>query len=138
MLCGGRFSHLLAQYLGLHLMQLRDDVRFLPDREVERASLLAGTRRRDDMVVFDYRRYETDKVALAERVASRGGAVVLFTDPWLSPVSAGADTGHSGDGGHRTPRRTRRYRPPHHAVPRGPQLSCTCTEPRTRRHRADT
>ncbi|MFC5288552.1 hypothetical protein ACFPM7_15945, partial [Actinokineospora guangxiensis] len=48
----------LAQYLGLHLMQLRDDVRFLPDLKVERASLLAGVRRRDVVVVFDYRRYE--------------------------------------------------------------------------------
>ncbi|MFJ4675875.1 MULTISPECIES: MurR/RpiR family transcriptional regulator [Kitasatospora] len=90
-LAGGRFTHLLAQYLGLHLMQLRDDVRFLPDRPVERTALLAALGRRDVLVVFDYRRYETDKVTLAELVREAGGRVILFTDAWLSPVSTQAE-----------------------------------------------
>ncbi|MFC4494742.1 MurR/RpiR family transcriptional regulator [Streptomyces ovatisporus] len=88
---GGRFTHLLAQYLGLHLMQLRDDVRFLPDRDVERTALLADLARRDVLVVFDYRRYEEDKVAMAQLAKERGGKVMLFTDSWLSPVSAHAE-----------------------------------------------
>ncbi|MDX2592041.1 MurR/RpiR family transcriptional regulator [Streptomyces sp. WI03-4A] len=87
-LAGGRFTHLLAQYLGLHLMQLRDDVAFLPDRDVERTATLAALTRRDVLVVFDYRRYEEDKVAMAQLVRERGGKVVLFTDTWLSPVTA--------------------------------------------------
>ncbi|WP_405009745.1 MurR/RpiR family transcriptional regulator [Kitasatospora sp. NBC_01539] len=90
-LVGGRFTHLLAQYLGLHLMQLRGDVRFLPDRPVERTALLAALGRRDVLVVFDYRRYETDKTTLAELVREAGGRVVLFTDAWLSPVSTQAE-----------------------------------------------
>jgi DNA-binding MurR/RpiR family transcriptional regulator len=90
-LAGGRFTHLLAQYLGLHLMQLRDDVRFLPDRPVERTAVLAALTRRDVLVVFDYRRYEDDKVTMADIVQERGGRTVLFTDTWLSPVASRAE-----------------------------------------------
>ncbi|HET9379728.1 MAG TPA: MurR/RpiR family transcriptional regulator [Streptomyces sp.] len=90
-LAGGRFTHLLAQYLGLHLMQLREDVRFLPDRAVERTATLNSLRRRDVLVVFDYRRYEQDKMAMAGLVRERGGKVLLFTDTWLSPVTSRAD-----------------------------------------------
>ncbi|MGW6711185.1 MurR/RpiR family transcriptional regulator [Streptomyces globisporus] len=90
-LAGGRFTHLLAQYLGLHLMQLRDDVRFLPDRDVERAAVLAALTRRDVLVVFDYRRYESDKTTMAALVQEQGGKVVLFTDTWLSPAAPHAE-----------------------------------------------
>ncbi|GJF31363.1 sugar isomerase [Kitasatospora sp. NE20-6] len=90
-LVGGRFSQLFAQYLGLHLMQMRDDVRLLPDRPVERTAHLASLGRRDVLVVFDYRRYEDDKTTMAELVREAGGRVVLFTDTWLSPVSTQAE-----------------------------------------------
>lgn len=90
-LAGGRFTHLLAQYLGLHLMQLREDVRFLPDGAVERTATLNSLRRRDVLVLFDYRRYEQDKVAMAGLVRERGGKVLLFTDTWLSPVTSRSD-----------------------------------------------
>ncbi|MFB8760594.1 MurR/RpiR family transcriptional regulator [Streptomyces nigra] len=90
-LVGGRFTHLLARYLGLHLMQVRDQVAFLPDRDVERTSFLTQLTRRDVTVVFDYRRYEEDLTVIAELARERGGKVVVFTDPWLSPASAHAD-----------------------------------------------
>ncbi|MFE1441169.1 MurR/RpiR family transcriptional regulator [Streptomyces sp. NPDC058739] len=90
-LAGGRFTHLLAHYLGLHLMQVRDQVAFLPDRDVERTSFLTQLARRDVTVVFDYRRYEEDITLIAELARERGGKVIVFTDPWLSPASAHAD-----------------------------------------------
>ncbi|MFF9624714.1 MurR/RpiR family transcriptional regulator [Streptomyces griseosporeus] len=90
-LAGGRFTHLLAHYLGLHLMQVRDQVALLPDRDVERTSFLTQLARRDVTVVFDYRRYEDDLTVIAELARERGGKVVVFTDPWLSPASAHAD-----------------------------------------------
>ncbi len=90
-LVGGRFTHVFAQYLALHLVQLRDDVRLLPDSPVERAARVASFTRRDVLVVFDYRRYEPDKTVLAETTAARGGATILFTDTFLSPVAAHAD-----------------------------------------------
>ncbi|MBO1332319.1 MurR/RpiR family transcriptional regulator [Streptomyces sp. VRA16 Mangrove soil] len=87
-LTGGRFTHHLAQYLALHLMQLRDGVSVLSERTVERTAALTGWGRRDVLVVFDYRRYEPDKAAFAELLGERGGRVVLFTDTWLSPAAA--------------------------------------------------
>lgn len=90
-LAGGRFTHLLAQYLALHLMQLREDVRVLPDRDVERTAMLASLGRRDVVVLFDYRRYEDDKVAMARLAQEHGGRVVVFTDTWLSPAAAHAE-----------------------------------------------
>ncbi|WP_328489938.1 MurR/RpiR family transcriptional regulator [Streptomyces zaomyceticus] len=90
-LAGGRFTHVLAQYLGLHLTQLRGDVRFLPDRDVERTAALNALGRRDVLVVFDYRRYENDKQAMAQLAQERGGKVIVFTDVWLSPTSAHAE-----------------------------------------------
>ncbi|MFD3326690.1 MurR/RpiR family transcriptional regulator [Streptomyces sp. NPDC058701] len=88
---GGRFTHLLAQYLGLHLMQLRQDVRLLPDRPVERTAALAQLGKRDVVVLFDYRRYEDDKTAIAQLVREAAGKVIVFTDPWLSPAATHAD-----------------------------------------------
>lgn len=90
-LAGGRFTHLFAHYLGLHLMQLRDDVRLLPDRDVERAAVLASIHRRDVLVLFDYRRYEDDKLAIARLTQENGGKVVVFTDTWLSPATTHAE-----------------------------------------------
>ncbi|MFJ8298178.1 MurR/RpiR family transcriptional regulator [Streptomyces sp. NPDC094447] len=90
-LLGGRFTHLLAQYLGLHLMQLRRDVRFLPDRDVERTAVLAALGRRDVVVVFDYRRYEENNLAVARLTQENGGKVVVFTDAWLSPAATHAE-----------------------------------------------
>ncbi|MEK9518701.1 MurR/RpiR family transcriptional regulator [Streptomyces venezuelae] len=88
---GGRFTHLLAHYLGLHLTQFRDQVQFLPARDVERTSFLTQLARRDVTVLFDYRRYEADKTVIAELARERGGKVIVFTDPWLSPAAAHAD-----------------------------------------------
>lgn len=90
-LVGGRFTHLLAQYLGLHLMQLRDDVHVLPERDVERAAALARLGRRDVLVVFDYRRYEESTRRLTAAAKARRASVVLFTDAWLSPIASEAD-----------------------------------------------
>ncbi|WP_306326676.1 MurR/RpiR family transcriptional regulator [Streptomyces venezuelae] len=90
-LTGGRFTHLLAEYLGLHLMQFRDQVAFVPERDVERAAFLTQLARRDVTVIFDYRRYEGDKAVIAELARERGGKVIVFTDPWLSPSASHAD-----------------------------------------------
>ncbi|SDJ58583.1 MurR/RpiR family transcriptional regulator [Streptomyces indicus] len=91
LLTGGRFSGLHARYLGLHLLQVRDDVSLLAEGQVERTAELARAGRRDVLTVFDFRRYEPELLALATLVTERGGKVVLFTDSWLSPISAVAD-----------------------------------------------
>ncbi|MER5323524.1 MurR/RpiR family transcriptional regulator [Streptosporangium roseum] len=90
-LIGGRFSHILAEYLDLHLRLLRPGTRVLDPRPESLAAFSVDVGRRDVIVVFDYRRYQRDVVEFARRVHERGAKVVLFTDPWLSPASEAAD-----------------------------------------------
>lgn len=89
-LLGGRFTGLLAHYLTLHLTQMRRDVAMLPSTAVERAAVVSDVGKRDVLVLFDYRRYEPATADLARWVRDRGTAVILFTDPWLSPASSSA------------------------------------------------
>jgi DNA-binding MurR/RpiR family transcriptional regulator len=91
-LIGGRFSRMLAEYLGAHLVQLRPDVIVLDDRELARLATVSDVRRGDVLVVFDYRRYDPAVVRLAQQAADRGVEVVLFTDRWLSPAADVATT----------------------------------------------
>ncbi|MFF2273996.1 MurR/RpiR family transcriptional regulator [Agromyces sp. NPDC058136] len=86
-LIGGRFSHLLADYLSAHLILLRPDVQTIGADEITQLATVTDTRRGDVLVVFDYRRYDQDVVRFARRVAERGADLVLFTDRWLSPVA---------------------------------------------------
>ncbi|GAT74211.1 MurR/RpiR family transcriptional regulator [Microbacterium hydrocarbonoxydans] len=91
-LIGGRFSQLLAEYLGAHLMLLRPDVDVVPGDEFSRLAAVSDTRRGDVVVVFDYRRYDQAIVRFSRRVADRGAELVLFTDRWLSPAADEAGT----------------------------------------------
>ncbi len=85
-----RFSGLLAQYLGMHLMQLRAQVRVLAAGSVERGDALVDLGRRDVLVLLDFRRYEPATARLAEQARARSVKVVLVNDRWLSPASASA------------------------------------------------
>lgn len=91
-LIGGRFSQLLAEYLGAHLVLLRPDVQVVGADEFARLAAVSDTRRGDILVVFDYRRYDQRIVRFARRSADRGADVVLFTDRWLSPAADVAGT----------------------------------------------
>ena len=48
---------------------------------------LADLRQRDVMVLFDCRGYELNTLEIVCWAKSRGARLVLFTDPWLSPVT---------------------------------------------------
>jgi len=43
--------------------------------------------RKDVIVAFDIRRYQEDVIALCETAAKQGAAIILLTDPWLSPIA---------------------------------------------------
>ncbi len=87
---GGRFTGLIAHYLSLHLTQMRPDIQMLPSTVVERAAAFSDLGKRDVAVLFDYRRYEPATAELSRWVRDRGGLVILFTDPWLSPAASSA------------------------------------------------
>lgn len=84
---GGRFSQVLATYLANHLVLIRRGVRVMPADRLQRDAALLDLGKRDLLIVFDYRRYDADVVDLAAAASQKGVQVVLFTDPWLSPVS---------------------------------------------------
>ncbi|GGI44684.1 DNA-binding MurR/RpiR family transcriptional regulator [Agromyces flavus] len=88
---GGRFSGLLARFLAQHLQLIRPGVSSLPEHDAGRVEAVAGLRRGDVLVLFDYRRYEEPTRRLAAAAKARRASVLLFTDAWLSPISSEAD-----------------------------------------------
>jgi DNA-binding MurR/RpiR family transcriptional regulator len=87
LLLGGRFSRSIASMLAGYLLQFRPKVRDLGAFTEEHFDLIVDLGKRDTLVVFDYRRYQRDTVAFARQAADRGVSIILFTDPWLSPIA---------------------------------------------------
>jgi DNA-binding MurR/RpiR family transcriptional regulator len=90
-LVGGRFSRHVAGMLAGYLLQLRSDVHSISPLTLESFDRLVDIGRRDTLIVFDYRRYQTDVVEFARQAEARGAHVILFTDPWMSPIAEVAD-----------------------------------------------
>lgn len=88
---GGRFSRFLAGILQRCLHHLRDGTRLLDGTAADLVDEIASLGKRHVLVVFDYRRYQTDVVRFAAAAAARGAHVILFTDQWASPIAAFAD-----------------------------------------------
>lgn len=90
LVAGGRVSTALAGYLARYLRLARPDVRIVAPDPSSRALALLDVDARSTAVVFDFRRYDAGTVAFGREAARRGADVVLFTDPYLSPLSAAA------------------------------------------------
>lgn len=90
-LSGGRVSNLAAQMLHLHLYQMRPDVRMIQPAMQSRRDQLLDIDKRTVFVIFDFRRYEKESVALARTAKEQGAEILLFTDPWQSPIARFAD-----------------------------------------------
>lgn len=88
---GGSFSHLVAEYLVGVLREIRPGVRKVPPLAPERAAALADIGKRDVVCAFDFRRYERDTQEFAVAAKDAGARIILFTDPWLSPIADIAD-----------------------------------------------
>lgn len=85
---GGRMSDTLAQYLSLHLRQIRAKVFHLPSDPEVWPEYLLRMRPRDVLFIFDFRRYQKSLSALAQKASDkRNVQVILLTDEWLSPIS---------------------------------------------------
>ena len=88
---GGRFTQSCAQMLHAHLYQLRPNSHVLEYTPAGRRDALLDLGRRDVLLVFDFRRYQKDTIALAQTASARGATLILITDPWLSPIADIAD-----------------------------------------------
>jgi DNA-binding MurR/RpiR family transcriptional regulator len=87
---GGRFSGYLAGMLWQHLRQLRADCHMVSGNRPDRVDSLIDIGRRDLIIAFDYRRYQVDTIQFVTAATERGAQVILFTDPWASPLAAKA------------------------------------------------
>ena len=90
LLAGGRVSHVLATYLGRYLQLVRPNVRTVDPDSSSRALALLDVGRTTTVVAFDYRRYDPGTVSFGRAARKRRAAVVLLTDPFLSPLSGPA------------------------------------------------
>jgi DNA-binding MurR/RpiR family transcriptional regulator len=88
---GGRFSHLLAVHLAMHLEQLRPGVRVLADPDGADLGAMLELSRTDVVVLFDYHRYQRSAADLASRVHRAGATVLLITDDLACPVAPEAE-----------------------------------------------
>ena len=88
---GGRFSNFLAAILRSHLQQLRSNVLLVDDHRAGLFDYLIDISHRDVLVVYDYRRYQTDIVEFCRQAKEQKATIVLFTDPYKSPIAAFAE-----------------------------------------------
>ena len=84
---GGRVTDTLAGFLALHLKLLRPDVFHIPSNPELWPDSIQQMRRRDVLVMFDFRRYQSTIERLARKASEHAQPrIVLFTDKWLSPI----------------------------------------------------
>ncbi|WP_066685125.1 MurR/RpiR family transcriptional regulator [Sphingomonas sp. CCH18-H6] len=86
-LAGGRFSHHLAEILWGHLFQLRANAHILRAGVLSPRDQLLDVKKRDVLVAYDLRRYQSDTVELAAIAKRARATIILFTDQWLSPIA---------------------------------------------------
>jgi DNA-binding MurR/RpiR family transcriptional regulator len=84
---GGRFSDSVADYFAKHLRQLRPSTLFVPADSSLRTDSLVDVGRKTIVVAFDFRRYQESTITFCSLARERGARVVLFTDPYLSPIA---------------------------------------------------
>lgn len=88
---GGRMSDPLAQHLTRHLRLIRPKVFHVPSDPEVWPEYLLRMRARDILFIVDFRRYQKDLAALAQKATgTRNAQVVLMTDEWISPISVHA------------------------------------------------
>ena len=88
---GGRFSRFIAGVLQRCLHHLRPGCELMDGSDADISDRIADVDRRHLLVVFDYRRYQTDTVRFARQAKDRGASIILFTDIWRSPIAEFAD-----------------------------------------------
>ncbi len=84
---GGRITKALADYLFTHLQVIRPNVTQISANPSSWPHYVLNMKAGDVLVIFDIRRYEQEMETLGRAAHERGVQIVLFTDPWASPVT---------------------------------------------------
>ena len=87
---GGRFSGYLAGMLWAHLRHLRPDVHMIEGSRADQIDSLVDFSKRDVIIAYDYRRYQLDVINFVSTAVAQGARLILFTDPYLSPLATQA------------------------------------------------
>jgi DNA-binding MurR/RpiR family transcriptional regulator len=91
-LLGGRVSDNVASFLSIHLRQIRSGIYHMADNPEMWPEHVLRMRRKDVVLLFDFRRYQLSLARLAETIAEkRGATIVVVTDKWMSPAARSAD-----------------------------------------------
>lgn len=88
---GGRITGAIAEYLFTHMQVIRPRVSLMSAHSSSWPQYALNMKAGDVLVIFDIRRYESDLVTLAQIAREVGVKIILFTDPWESPVARHAD-----------------------------------------------
>lgn len=83
---GGRISHILAEYLFLHMQLIRPKITHIQSTSNTWPHYLLDVKAGDVFIIFDMRRYENNTLKLAEMAYERDAKIILFTDQWRSPI----------------------------------------------------
>ena len=87
-LLGGRVSDSIAAFLAIHLRQIRAGIYHLPGNPELWPEHVLRMKKRDVLILLDFRRYQPSLAQLAGLVAAkRRPTIVLITDKWISPIA---------------------------------------------------
>jgi DNA-binding MurR/RpiR family transcriptional regulator len=85
---GGRVSQGLAHVMAVNLQFMRPEVHLLPSDPEQWPNHVQRMKKRDVLLIVDFRRYQKSLERLAELAAEAASPqIVLVTDQWLSPIS---------------------------------------------------
>ncbi|RVJ42560.1 MurR/RpiR family transcriptional regulator [Sinorhizobium medicae] len=91
-LLGGRVSDSIASFLSIHLRQIRSGIYHMADNPEFWPEHVLRMRRKDVVLLIDFRRYQLSLARLAANIAEkRGATIVVVTDKWMSPAARSAD-----------------------------------------------
>lgn len=87
-LLGGRVSDSIAGFLSIHLRQIRSRVYHISSNPELQPEYVLRMRRKDIVILFDFRRYQHNLQELAKLIArERQPSIILITDKWISPIA---------------------------------------------------
>ncbi|WP_025031534.1 MurR/RpiR family transcriptional regulator [Nitratireductor aquibiodomus] len=83
---GGRFSRSIAELFCYGFGQVRGDCHTVQNDALSMVECLMNVRKRDLVIVFDFRRYQGPLESFCKHAAGTGATIILVTDQWQSPI----------------------------------------------------
>jgi DNA-binding MurR/RpiR family transcriptional regulator len=87
---GGRMSGSIAEFFVRHLRQIRPNVYYIPPDTEVWSEYILRMRKRDVLLIIDFRRYQANLSQLSEKARVRNAQTIVVTDQWISPAAKGA------------------------------------------------